>query len=235
MGIRLATRITLLGVLLTGLTGCVDQGTTPPLVPTIVSVSPDSAGVGDTVLIQGQNFGSSKGSSVLSIGGVPVPDSAVYAWSNSQIDASIPAGIISTAIVVTVNGVPSNVHPYHIKGFVPGSVSFALSIHPILLENCALSGCHVPPKPTGGLDLTTYASLRTGGATFGSSVVAPGDSSYSSADVHTGSGIMKMLRNVNNPYGNFRMPLGGPYASTGLPDSFIVRIGTWITQGAQNN
>ncbi len=228
------TGLVLLGAL-TGFAACVDQGVTVPLVPTIASVAPDSAAVGDTVLISGENFGPSKGSSLLSIGGVAVPDSFIYSWSNAQIEASIPPGILNASIVVTVNGVSSNTQPYHIKGFVPGNISFALSIHPILLQNCAISGCHVPPSPTGGLDQTTYTSLRKGGATFGASVVVPGDSSYSSADIHTGSGIMKMLRNVNNPYGNFRMPLGGPYASTGLPDSLIVKIGMWIAQGAQNN
>ncbi len=235
MILNLRARIILLGTLIGSLPGCVDQGTTPPLVPTIVSVSPDSAAVGDTVLISGQNFGSSKGSSTLTVGGVIVRDSAIYSWSNTQIEASIPPGVINTNIVVNVDGVSSNVHVYRIKGFAPGNISFALSIQPILQQNCALSGCHVPPSPTGGLDLTTYGTLRKGGATFGSSVVVPGDSSYSSADVHTGSGIMKMLRNSNNPYGNFRMPLGGQYALDGLPDSLIVRIGTWIVQGAQNN
>ena len=147
----------------------------------------------------------------------------------------IPAGVINTSIVVTVNGISSNAKAYTIKGFVPGNISFALDVHPILLQNCAVTGCHVPPTPTGGLDQTGYASIRRGGATFGANAVTPGDSSSNSADVHVGSGIMKMLRNVNNPYGDFRMPLSGQYASTGVPDSLIRMIGTWIAQGAQDN
>ena len=115
------------------------------------------------------------------------------------------------------------------------SVRFSTVVHPILLANCAISGCHHPPAPTANFDQTTYAGVRAGGATFGPNVIHPGDSSYSSASTSVGSGIMKMLRNTNNPYGNFRMPQGGQYVSTGLPDSMIVQIGTWIMQGAKNN
>lgn len=115
------------------------------------------------------------------------------------------------------------------------TVRFSTVVHPILLANCALSGCHRPPNPQANFDQTTYTGERAGGVMFGSNVIQPGDSSYSSPSTSVGSGIMKMLRNVNNPYGNFRMPQGGQYVSTGLPDSMIVQIGTWIMQGAKDN
>ena len=221
------------------LMGCNDKGkntpTAPANPPAIVSVTPDSAAVGDTVHIAGTNFGSAKGSSVLSIGASTVPDEDILVWSDTDIQAIIPSGATSAGIIVTVNGVSSSARPYPIKGSATTTVSFAADVHPILLANCAVSGCHVPPNPTGQFDQTTYAGIRAGGAAFGANVVTPGDSTSSSPDVHTGSGIMKMLRNVNNPYGNARMPLAGQYASTGLPDSMIVKIGTWIAQGALNN
>ena len=222
------------------LAGCKDQGeavvtpsTSTP--PTITSVTPDSAAVGDTIQIVGINFGATKGSSTVTIGGQTVADVNIISWSDTQIRATIPPGLSNTSIVITVNGVTGSPKLYTIKGFVPHAVSFALDVRPILLANCALSGCHVPPTPAANFDQTTFAGERRGGLTFGASTVTPGDSSYSSADVHTGSGIMKMLRNINNPYGDFRMPQGGPYVNSGLPDSMIVKIGTWIAQGAQNN
>jgi len=116
------------------------------------------------------------------------------------------------------------------------STRFGRDIHPILLANCAISGCHAGGSPAGGFNQETYAGVRAGGFTFGSNVIQPGDSSYSSSSDNVGSGIMKMIRNVNNPYGNFRMPQGsGPFATTGLPDSVIVKIGKWIVEGAKNN
>ena len=224
------------GLFFGALPGCTDQGTAPLSLPVILSVTPDSAAVGDTIRIAGKNFGSNKGTSVLTIGGRTIPDAGIISWSDIEIKSVIPPGVVNTAIVIMVNGASSNTKSYPIKGFVAGSLSFALEVHPILLANCAISGCHVPPSPTGGFDQTTFASIRAGGATFGVHAVTPGDSSSSSSDVHVGSGIMKMLRDVNNPYGSgFRMPLSGRYATTGLPDSLIVKIGTWIAQGAQNN
>jgi hypothetical protein len=32
-----------------------------------------------------------------------------------------------------------------------------------------------------------------------------------------------------------RMPFSGQYASTGLPDTMIAKVGLWIQQGALNN
>jgi len=116
------------------------------------------------------------------------------------------------------------------------SARFNRDVHPILLANCALSGCHSGSSPTGGFNQETYAGVRAGGNTFGSNVIQPGDSSSNISALNVGSGIMKMLRNVNNPYGNFRMPQGsGPYVTSGLPDTMIVLIGKWIMQGAKNN
>lgn len=115
------------------------------------------------------------------------------------------------------------------------SSRFNRDVHPILLANCALSGCHSGSSPQAGFNQETYAGVRAGGATFGANVIQPGDSSSSSSNNAVGSGIMKMIRNVNNPFGNFRMPLTGPYSASGLPDSLIVKIGKWIKQGAKNN
>ena len=108
--------------------------------------------------------------------------------------------------------------------FNPGPQSFANDIHPILLANCATQGCHAGQNPSSGYNQSTYAGVRAGGVNYGTNVVIAGDS--------TNSGIMKELRGTGIVG---RMPFGGPYASTGLPDTMIVKIGLWIQQGAQNN
>jgi len=108
--------------------------------------------------------------------------------------------------------------------FVPGPQSFADDIHPILLAHCATSGCHAGSTPVSGFNQSTYAGVRAGGVNYGTNVVIPGDSAN--------SGIMKELRGTGIVG---RMPFAGQYASTGLPDTMIVKIGLWIQQGAQNN
>lgn len=42
------------------------------------------------------------------------------------------------------------------------SVSFGRDIHPILKKTCAVSDCHVPPNPTGGLNLASIDGNRNG-------------------------------------------------------------------------
>lgn len=108
--------------------------------------------------------------------------------------------------------------------FTPGPQSFANDIHPILLANCAIAGCHTGTSPVSGFNQSTYAGVRDGGVNYGVNVVIAGDS--------TNSGIMKELRGTGIVG---RMPFGGPFASTGLPDTMIVKIGAWIVQGATNN
>ncbi len=108
--------------------------------------------------------------------------------------------------------------------FIPGPQSFANDIHPILLANCAVSGCHTGSSPASGFNQSTYAGVRAGGVNYGTNVVIAGDS--------TNSGIIKVLRGTGLVG---RMPLGGVYAASGLPDTMIVKIGAWIEQGALNN
>jgi IPT/TIG domain len=211
------------------ISGCKDMGSNvppTPVVPTIAGIQPDSAAVGDTVMIGGYNFGSSQGSSsVLFAPGISA--NIVVSWSDSLIVVGIPAGAVSGNVSVTVNGSASNAFQFKSSAAAPDTlVHFQTGILPILLNNCALSGCHSGSSPISGFNASTYDNLRKGGFTFGDKVITPGDS--------TTSDIMLMIRSSNNPIG-LRMPQGGPYASTGLPDSLIVRIGKWIQQGALNN
>jgi len=102
------------------------------------------------------------------------------------------------------------------------SVRFS-TVQLILLNNCAIPGCHTASSPASGFNQSSYAGVIAGGNQFGSSVVIPGDS--------TDSKIVQKLRGKAGE----RMPLAGTYAATGLPDSLIVQIGTWIMQGAKDN
>ncbi|HTX19643.1 MAG TPA: IPT/TIG domain-containing protein [Bacteroidota bacterium] len=208
--------------------GCTDMGSDVEIqtpLPSVLGIHPDSAAAGDTVTISGANFGPSQGSS-----GVTFPPgvtaSVILSWSNDTIVVVVPAGATSGSISVSVGSRTSNGIQF-ISAAPPDTlVHFQTGVLPILLNNCAIPSCHSGSNPTSQFNASTYAGVRKGGATFGANVVIPFDS--------TNSQIMHMIRSSNNLIG-LRMPQGGPYAATGLPDSLIVRIGAWIHQGALNN
>lgn len=74
--------------------------------PSITQIAPASARVGDTVLIQGSNFGSSQGSSGVSFNGVN--GGAAASWSATAISVRVPSGAHSGPVTVNVNGKQSN-------------------------------------------------------------------------------------------------------------------------------
>ncbi len=204
---------------------CNDQGSVAPPSPVVTSVSPDSAAPGDTLTILGSNFGGVRGTGSVAFASSPLPESAYVSWSASKIRVRVPsyAGG-SVTVTVRIGNAASNGVAFTIVG--SHLISFNSQVLPIFTANCAVSGCHTGPTPAHGFNASTYTTLRQGGTTFGTSVIIDSDS--------TNSGVMKMIRGTNNPLG-VRMPLAGTYAATGLPDSLIVRIGTWIKQGAKDN
>ncbi|HWP81047.1 MAG TPA: IPT/TIG domain-containing protein [Bacteroidota bacterium] len=198
---------------------CQDAGTDPPPTPEITAVIPDSAAVGDTIRIIGKNFGSSQGTSTVRIGGALV--TLIVSWSDTEIRGRIPSGATSGALVVTVGGISSVPRNFIVRSSPSVTISFANTVQPILVGNCAFGGCHSGGTSAASqFDQTTYAGVRAGGVKFGSSVVIPGDS--------INSRIIQALKGTapNLP----RMPLGGQ-----LPQNQISIIARWIQEGALNN
>jgi len=69
--------------------------------PTITSISPTSGPVGSVVIVTGTNFGTSQGTSTISLNGTnAVPTS----WSSTSIAVLVPAGASSGAFSVSVGG-----------------------------------------------------------------------------------------------------------------------------------
>jgi len=98
------------------------------------------------------------------------------------------------------------------NGSTCSNISYAETIEP-LLSSC--TGCH---GSSGGLSLSTYTNLMTGGNS--GAVVTPGDGS--------GSRLIKKLRGTAS---GDRMPQGGVFWN----DTDINLIETWIDEGALNN
>jgi hypothetical protein len=201
---------------------CKDSGSAPPLSPGITMVLPATAAPGDTIRILGVRFGAVQSGSSLRIGQIPFTQFPF--WSETEVRSIVPAGAVSAGIVMTVAGRSSTAVAYSIIGTPVGMLSFGSDIQPILNTGCALSGCHRPPGPSSGFDQSNYAGLRAGGVRFGTNVILPGDSANS-----------EIIRAMRGTASVSRMPLGGPWASAGVPDSLIRTVATWIQQGAQNN
>lgn len=86
---------------ITGYRGTVIVGTAPK----ITNASPLNGNTGDTVIIQGVNFGNVQGASGAYINNIPLD---IINWSSCEITANIPADGISGPIVVVVNDCASN-------------------------------------------------------------------------------------------------------------------------------
>ncbi len=108
--------------------------------------------------------------------------------------------------------IPQDTIPFHPCD--PDSVYFERDLLPILVSNCALSGCHDAQSAQDGVILDSYINvLSTGDIKAGD----PGDSD-----------LYEVL--VDNDPGD-RMP---PAPADPLPQAQIDLVFKWISQGAQN-
>jgi hypothetical protein len=73
--------------------------------PSVISVIPESAAIGATITVVGACFGTTQGSSRVTINGTPA---TVATWKNTSLVISVPNGATSGNVVVTVNGIDSN-------------------------------------------------------------------------------------------------------------------------------
>ena len=193
---------------------CKDAGTDLPPAATITGVFPDSAAVGDTVLIAGVSFGATRGSSSIVVGGAST--TVVISWSDTRIIAAVPAGAVTGTVGVNIDGQTSNTVGFRVKASPEARISFSGQIVPLFTAN-GCTGCH---GGTNNLFVTPFANLLQGTSSNGP-VVSP----YNGE----GSVIIRKLRGTAG-FGD-RMPQGGPY----LSDANIEILARWIKQGARDN
>lgn len=94
------------------------------------------------------------------------------------------------------------------------SVSFQTEVLPILLSNCAMSGCHAQNNPQKGIRLNSYDNVMNSGE------INPGNPDKS-----------ELVEMIEEPKDKDRMP---PLPASRLPQSQIDLIRKWITEGARN-
>ncbi len=68
-------------------------------IPRIDGINPPTTNIGDTITISGQGFGISQSqvNGVLSIGGITIANSNIVSWTNTLIQAKIPAGLVAAS------------------------------------------------------------------------------------------------------------------------------------------
>jgi mono/diheme cytochrome c family protein len=96
----------------------------------------------------------------------------------------------------------------------PDTVYFQNDILPLLLSNCATSGCHDQESHNEGVVLVDYASVMN------TAEITPGNPDNSK--------LYKMIARTNDD----RMP---PPPAQGLTTAQIQNVYDWIMQGAENN
>jgi len=97
----------------------------------------------------------------------------------------------------------------------PNTVYFVNDILPIIVSNCAMSGCHDPVSHEEGVVLNNYPNIMNTGE------IVPGDPWDS-----------ELFEKINENDDDDIMP---PPPSNPLSGDQIALIQTWIQQGAQNN
>jgi hypothetical protein len=186
----------------------------PGAPPAITGVFPDSAAVGDTILVNGSGFADAAGTSVLSIGGATA--TVLVSWSDTRLLAGVPSGAAAGGVSVTVSGQSSSPVAFRVQPVAEARISYAGQVVPLLTAK-GCTGCH---GGTNNLFVTPYASLMAGTSNHGP-VVMPYDGE--------GSIIIRKLRGTAG-FGN-RMPQGGP----SLSEAEIETIARWIKQGAKDH
>jgi len=198
---------------------CEDQGdpVSPPssTAPSITSIVPDSGAVGDTVVINGKNFTSTKGT--VKFGSINAD--TIVLWSDTLIRVKVPANAVTGGVVVTANGKLSNSKQFKVIGAV-ATISFANDILPLFTTTYGCTGCH---GGTNNLFLDSYAHVMAGNSNRGPVVVARDTNSLLIRKLKGGSAL--------GASEGSRMPLGG----SPVADSDLRKIVTWIKEGAQNN
>jgi hypothetical protein len=105
-----------------------------PVNPTILSLTPTSGGIGQSVTIAGSEFGTAQGSSTVTFNGT---QALVTSWSDTSVTATVPSGATTGPVTVMVGGSLSNGVQFTVTtgpaitslGPTSGSVGTAITIY----------------------------------------------------------------------------------------------------------
>ncbi|VAX29659.1 hypothetical protein MNBD_IGNAVI01-3171 [hydrothermal vent metagenome] len=84
--------------------------------PTITSITPSTASVGDVVQIKGNNFGTNSSSGEVWFGAVKALASDIVSWLDNQIDVKVPEGAVTADVHIVAGGEKSNDVSFSVTG-----------------------------------------------------------------------------------------------------------------------
>ena len=84
--------------------------------PTITSITPSTASVGEVVKIIGNNFGANQNSSEIWFGAVKALVTDIVSWIDTQIEVKVPEGAITSDVHIVAGGEKSNDVSFNVTG-----------------------------------------------------------------------------------------------------------------------
>jgi hypothetical protein len=138
----------------------VSNGITLTVHPSISSLLPDTAEIGDEVSLTGKLFGSNQGTSSVSVSNIPA---TVINWSDNLIKAKIPDNAVKGDVVVTVNNIATSAQGFTVtKTFYSINQPTGLTIDEnenIYVANY-IDGTIIKVLPGGITQTTVYKGLN---------------------------------------------------------------------------
>lgn len=92
--------------------------------PILLSASPMSIHIGETITIEGSGFGATQGNGSVQLNGLSIP---IVTWGETEITATIPVGVTTGNLLISVEGFPTSSVPVTILPSV-ASVSPTLGV-----------------------------------------------------------------------------------------------------------
>jgi len=88
----------------------------PTIKPNISSINPSTAAVGEIISITGTNFGTTRGTNIVSFADINAID--YTSWTDTEIKLKVPGGAISGKVWLVVNGEKSNELSFTVKSII---------------------------------------------------------------------------------------------------------------------
>jgi hypothetical protein len=118
----------------------------------------------------------------------------------------ITLNIAALLVVISMQScTKANVSQYAVPGTCSDTISFAAKVEPLIMANCATSGCHDAATQQSGYNLTTHSNIAA------------------NAPI-----ILSVMR-----WESGATPM--PYQLPQLPDSLIQQFSCWMDQGKLDN
>jgi YD repeat-containing protein len=152
--------------------------------PGLTSLTPNTAAIGDSITIAGQNFLSPQGTSTVTFNGVTATPTS---WSNTSVAVPAPTGATTGSVVMTVRGQASNALTFTVvtTGTLSGTITRTSggSALPGATVQAVLTGTIVATASSGADGSYAFPTLQPG--TYDLRVLATG---YSS-EVRSGTAV----------------------------------------------